>query len=126
MSEPKILELLHTIGMYISAGQLSDLLIKEQEIFHAEKRAVIQAGLASSRWQHLDSTATRVAGKNEHCHVLCNQLSTAYFTQPGKDRMTMVQVLLGGDEPLFRLNELALSLFEQFGLAQKWSKYSRA
>jgi len=122
MSEPKILELLQTIGLYISAGQLSDLLIKEQEIFHVEKRAVVQAGLESSRWQHLDSTATRVAGKNEHCHVLCNQLYTAYFTQPGKDRMTMVRVLLGGDEPLFCLNELALSLLERFGLAQKWSK----
>ena len=29
---------------------------------------------------------------------------------------------MGGDEPLFRLNELALSLLERFGLAQKWSK----
>jgi hypothetical protein len=36
MSEPKILEVLHTVGMSISAGQLSDLLIKDQEPFHAE------------------------------------------------------------------------------------------
>jgi hypothetical protein len=122
MSEPKILELLQTVGLSISAGQLSDLLIKGQETFHEEKRAVVQAGLTSSRWQHLDSTASRVAGKNEHCHVLCNQLYTAYFTQVGKDRLSLVQVLLGGTEPLFRLNELALSLLERFGLAQKWSK----
>lgn len=122
MSEPKILELLQTVGLSISAGQVSDMLIKEQEIFHAEKRAVVQAGLESSLWQHLDSTASRVAGKNEHCHVLCNQLYTAYFTLATKDRVTMVQVLLGGTEPLFRLNELALSLLEQFGLAQKWCK----
>ena len=122
MSEPKILGLLHTVGMRISGGQLSNLLIKEQEIFHAEKRAVVQAGLQSAPWHHLDSTATRVAGKNEQCHVLCNPLYTAYFTQEGKDRMTMVQVLLGGTEPQFRLNELALSLLRQLGLAQKWSK----
>ncbi len=70
MSEPKILELLHTVGMEISAGQLSDFLIKDQEPFHAERAAVVRAGLASSPWQHLDSTGTRVNGKNEHCHVL--------------------------------------------------------
>lgn len=120
MSEPKILELLQTVGMRISTGQLSDFLIKEQEVFHSEKRAVVQAGLSSSRWQHLDSTASRVAGKNEHCHVLCNQLYTAYFTMGSKDRLAMVRVLLGGTEPQFRLNELALDLLSRFGLAQKW------
>src|SRR5436853_6595713 len=65
MSEPKILELLQTVGMSISAGQLSHFLIKDQEQFHAESAAVVQAGLASSPWQHLDSTATRVDGKTE-------------------------------------------------------------
>src|SRR5258708_40333470 len=43
MSEPKILDLLQTIGMSISAGQLSDLLIKDQEPFHAERANVVQA-----------------------------------------------------------------------------------
>jgi hypothetical protein len=122
MSEPKILELLQTIGMSISAGQLSNMLIKEQEIFHAEKRAVIQAGLESSPWHHIDSTATRVAGKNENCHILCNPLYTAYFTLAGKDRITMLQVLLGGTEPVFRLNEQALLLLDQLGVAVKWCK----
>src|SRR5205807_7147775 len=54
MSEPKILELLETVGMHISAGQLSNWLIKDQEQFPAESAAVVQAGLASSPWQHLD------------------------------------------------------------------------
>jgi hypothetical protein len=30
MSEPKLLELLQTVGLQISAGELSDLLIKDQ------------------------------------------------------------------------------------------------
>src|SRR5436190_11555574 len=49
MSEPKILDLLQTVGMSISAGQLSDMLIKDQEQFHAEQAHVLQAGLSSSR-----------------------------------------------------------------------------
>lgn len=122
MSEPKILELFQTIGIHISAGQISQMLIKEQEVFHAEKREIVRAGLESSSWQHLDSTASRVAGKNEHCHVICNELYTAYFTLPGKDRLSLINVLLGGSEPQFRLNELAMDLLGQFGLAQKWRK----
>ena len=120
MSEPKILELLHTVGMSISAGQLSDFLIQDQEQFHAESAAVVRAGLASSPWQHLDSTGTRVNGKNQQCHVLCNPLYTAYCTLATKDRLSLLRVLQGGADPIFRLNELALTLLKQLGVAQKW------
>src|SRR5438270_3497186 len=122
MSEPKILELLQTVGMHISAGQLSDFLIKDQEPFHAESAAVVRAGLASSPWQHLDSTGTRVNGKNQQCHVLCNPFYTAYCTLPAKDRLSLLRVLMGGADPTFRLNELALTLLKQLGVAQKWCK----
>jgi Transposase IS66 family len=120
MSEPKILDLVHTVGMYISAGQLSDFLIQDQEQFHAESAAVVRAGLASSRWQHLDSTGTRVNGKNKQCHVLCNPLYTAYCTLATKDRLSLLRVLMGGADPVFRLNEVALTLLKQLGVAQKW------
>jgi Transposase IS66 family len=120
MSEPKILELLHTVGVHISAGQLSDLLIRDQEQFHAERAAVVQAGLASSAWHHLDSTGTRVNGENQQCHVLCNPLYTAYCTLAAKDRLSLLRVLLGGADPSFRWNEGALNLLQQWGVAQKW------
>src|SRR3989440_2498859 len=122
MSEPKILELLHTVGMQISTGQLSHFLIQGQEQFHTESAAVLRAGLASSPWQHLDSTATRVNGKNEQCHVLCNPFYTAYCTLPAKDRLSLLRVLMGGTDPVFRFNELALKLLKQLGVAQKWCK----
>lgn len=121
MSEPKILDLLQTMGLLISAGQISDLLIKDQESFHAEHAEVVQAGLASSPWQHLDSTGTRVNGHNQHCHVLCNPLYTAYCTTPTKDRLAMLRVLLGGAQPRFRLNAEARRLLTQLGVSQKWS-----
>ncbi len=116
----QILELLHTVGMHMSAGQLSDFLIKDQEQFHSESAAVVRAGLRSSRGPHLDSTGTRVDGKNEQCHVLCNPFYTAYCTLPAKDRLSLLRVLMGGADLAFRLNELALSLLKQLGVAQKW------
>src|SRR5947209_10610328 len=41
MSEPKILELLHAVGMDISAGQISDFLITYEEQLHAESAAAV-------------------------------------------------------------------------------------
>jgi hypothetical protein len=120
MSEPKILGLLQTVGLVISAGQLSTLLIKDQDQFHAESADVLQAGLSSSTFQHLDSTGTTVNGKNEQCHILCNPLYTAYSTLPAKDRMTLLRVLQGGADPLFQMNKLAVELMAEIGVTQKW------
>lgn len=122
MSEPKILDFLRTVGMSISAGQLSDMLIKDQGRFHAESAAVVKAGLASSPWQHLDSTGTRVNGKNEQCHILCNPLYTAYCTLPAKDRLSLLRVLQGGADPVFQVNALALELLPQLGVSEKWCR----
>ncbi len=122
MSEPKILNLLQTVGLSISAGHLSDLLIQDQESFHAERAAVVQAGLASSPWQHLDSTGTGVNGKHEQCHILCSPLYTAYSTLPAKDRMTLLRVLQGGADPVFQMNDLAVDLLVQLGVTEKWCR----
>ncbi|MDQ2886399.1 MAG: hypothetical protein M3Y39_09955 [Chloroflexota bacterium] len=122
MSEPKILDLLQTVGLLISAGQLSDLLIKDLEPFHAECATVVQAGLSSSPWQHLDSTSTTINGQHEQCHILCNPLYTAYCTLPSKDRITLLRVLQGGADPVFQMNPLALELMAQSGVTQKWCR----
>ena len=92
-SEPKIVEFFEHIGVHISSGQVSNLLIKDQDRFHAEKDAVYEAGLRSSPWQHIDETGTRVNGVNQHCHVVCNPLYTAYLTTEKKDRLTVIDVL---------------------------------
>lgn len=105
MTEPKIAEFLSHMGIFISAGQISNLLIKGQEPWHEEKEAVWQAGLASSQWQHIDDTGTRVNGENQHCHIICNPYYSAYFTRPGKDRLTVIQLLQGGDSLDFLLDQ---------------------
>ncbi len=120
MSEPKLLDVLHAAGLSISAGQLSNLLIKDQETFHGESAAMVKAGLSSSPWQHLDRTGTRINGQNQQCHILCNPLSTAYRTLPFKDRITLVRVLLGGADLVFQCNPLALQVLAQLGVSPPW------
>ena len=88
MTEPKIADWLRNLGIVISSGQIWRLLAQGQERLQEEKEAIVEVGLASSPWQQLDDTGTRVEGENQHGHVLCNPLYTAYSTTPGKDRMT--------------------------------------
>jgi hypothetical protein len=117
-SEPKILEFFAHVGIHISAGELSNLVIKDQDDFHAEKDEVYEAGLRSSPWQHTDDTQTRVNGQNQHCHVLCNPVYTAYQTLPNKDRLSVLDVLRHGRERVFRLNHEALGYLENVQLSK--------
>ena len=117
MSEPKVAELLRNVGLQISAGQVSNLLIKDHTGFHEEKAALYQAGLARSPWQHLDDTSTRINGRNGYCHIVCNPLYTAYFTTEGKDRLTVLDVLTNHQPRRFLVNDEALGYLEAFGLS---------
>jgi hypothetical protein len=117
MSEPKVAELLRSVGVQISDGAVSNLLIKDQAAFHAEQDALYQAGLASSPWQHLDDTSTRVNGQNGYCHIVCNPLSTAYVTTAAKDRLTIIDVLTNHRPRRFLVNAEALGYVEAGGLS---------
>ena len=119
VTEPKIADLLANLGVVISSGQISRWLGQGQERLQEEKEAIVEAGLASSPWQQLDDTGTRVEGKNQHCHVLCNPLYTAYSTTARKDRMTVIDVLRNHRERIFRLHEEAYELLRQFGVSPR-------
>ena len=107
MSETKLLELVQSSGIVISAGTLSNLLTEGRAAFSDEARAVLRAGLASTPYQHLDDTSTRVDGDGRYCQILCNAWYTAYQTTPGKDRRTIVGVLRGGRPAAYRYDREA-------------------
>lgn len=121
MTESKIREFLTQFGVSISAGQISNLLIKAQEGWHGEKEAVWRAGLESSDWQHMDDTATRVDGENQHCHIVCNPYYTAYFTRSNKDRLTLIHLLQGTKTIQLLLNQESLDWLDLFNVP-KWAQ----
>ena len=125
MTEPKIGEWFANMGIVISAGQISHFLTQGHEAFHQEKEEIVEAGLNSSPWQHIDDTGTRVDGVNWHCQVICNPLYTAYFTTARKDRLTVIDVLRNQRERVFRLNDEAVVLLHQFGVSERTLKQLR-
>ena len=78
---------------------------------------VYQAGIASSPWQHLDTTITRVEGNNYNCHILTNPLYNFYCTLPQRDRLSALQALRGGAT---RLDKNAAELSRLMGLSKHW------
>jgi hypothetical protein len=114
--QPKILDLLGDAGITLSAGQLSNFLIKNHDGFHKEKDALYEAGLKSTPWHHIDDTSTRVNGQNQYCQILCNPLYTAYFTTPNKSRLTVIHVLRNFGDLTFLLDEEAFGYVDAFKL----------
>ena len=119
MTEGKIHDWLSQIGIQISEGQISNLLIKGHEQFHQEASVSYQASLEACPWQHIDDTGTRVNGDNHYCHLVDSPLATHYRTLPSKSRLSILKVLLNQEALKFRLNAEALQLLEKFKVPYK-------
>jgi hypothetical protein len=115
----KLHALYRSVGIAISTGHVATLLIQEHEPFHAEQTAVWAAGLASSPWQHVDDTSTRVNGQAHYCHIVCNPLFTVFRTLPSKDRLTILDLLRPGHPRAYLLNAEAEQWLAQTPLAAR-------
>ena len=120
MSEPKIREFLENFDVQISSGSLSNILTDTADAFEREVQDLVLAGLGSTGYQQTDDTAARVAGQFWHTHILCNPFSTAYFTRPHKDRLTVLAVLQNQTSLRFRFNAWTRELLERWQTPQKW------
>ena len=113
MSEAKIHQLLTDIGIRISRGHISNILTKDNDVFHDEKKEMVIAGINSSNYQHIDDTGARVAGQNHYFSVLCNPWYTGFFTNPRKDRTTVIKILQQTEEIPYLINQKALSFLTE-------------
>ena len=120
MSESKIIALLDTIGIVISAASVSDILTKGHDIFHTEKEAIVEAALETMPYHQIDDTSTRFAGSNYYCHILCNDLYTSFETTERKDRLTVLKILLNGREIQYSINDLTFVLLDKLNVGRKY------
>jgi hypothetical protein len=119
MSQPKILEFLHSFEVDISGAYIAKLLTEDQGIFHAEKAELYRAALGCGAYQQIDDTSARVNGENHYTQILCNEWYTVYFTTAHKDRLTILDVLRDFAPRQFMVNGETLSLLEHFRVSKK-------
>ena len=119
ITQPALYRLLNSVGIVMSKATISRIITDNISIFHEEKQSIINAGLQSTDFQHIDDTGARVKGEHHYTHVLCNPFYTAYFTRPSKDRLTILKVL-AGDALDFYVNDSSLLLMQELGLPSKY------
>jgi methylthioribose-1-phosphate isomerase len=88
------------LSLGISKGQIIALLNQDNAAFHAEKDAVLEAGLATARW--VTDTGAR--------HARTNQTTIGDFawfaTRPSKSRLNFLELLRAG-RPDYVINAAA-------------------
>lgn len=121
VTQPQLLELLWDIGVSISAGQLSNLLTKGHDAFHAEKDELLATGIRCSRYLQTDDTGARHKGQNGYCTVIVNDLFTWFGSTGSKSRENFLS-LLHRPWKVYVLNQDALNYLKQHNFSKKWRK----
>lgn len=93
---PLLRQQLQDFGLLISAGQISNLLTKGYDTFHAEKAAIKQAGLATARWITVDDTGARHQGINGYTTQIGDDRFTSFDTVSSKSRLMFLMTLRAG------------------------------
>ena len=112
VTQPLLLEGLHEWGIDISSGQINRLLIENKDAFHAEKDALLSAGLAVSDYIHVDDTGARHKGRNGYCTHIGNAFFAWFGSTQSKSRINFLELLRAGAVD-YVLNEDALDYLEQ-------------
>ena len=119
VTQPLLLDWLHSHGCPISEGKLNDLLIHGHEQFHQEREDILETGVACSRMLLIDDTGARHDGKNGYCTVIGNNAFTVFASTPSKSRVNFL-TLLQGKRRSHVLNSVAVSYMKQVKMADKW------
>jgi hypothetical protein len=121
VTQPLLLGQLREWGVDISAGQLSAIITEVDEHFHAEKEALLQAGLELSSYIHVDDTTARHQGHNGYCTHIGNERFAYFASTDSKSRINFLELLRAG-RGHYVLNDDALA----YMLAQNLPAAARA
>jgi Transposase IS66 family len=105
------------ISMRISKGQIITIPMAKKDVFHAEKDAILEAGLETARWVTVDDTAARHGGRDEFTTHIGNDRFAWFATRPSKSRLNFLDLLRAGD-PDYVINAAALAYLIEHGVPE--------
>src|SRR3954463_1692001 len=111
----RLLAQLKGLGVRISKGQIVTLLTANKDAFHAEKDALLEAGLASAAWVTVDDPSARHAGANEYTTHIGNYRFAWFATRASKSRLNFLDLLRAG-HPDYVINATALAYLVEHGV----------
>jgi len=117
VTQPLLLEQLREWGVDLSAGQLSAIITRGKEDFHAEKEDLLRVGLELSGYVHVDDTGARHQGKNGYCTHIGNEGFAYFASTDSKSRVNFLELLRAGRDD-YVLNDDALAYMKAQKLPQ--------
>lgn len=113
VTRPQLFEQLLGFGVEISTGELDNLLIIDKEVFHEEKAAVFEAGIAHSDHLNTDDTGARHDGKNGVCTHIGSPLFCYFQSTFSKSRANFLEILRGRHTDYILSEDALLYAFDQ-------------
>jgi hypothetical protein len=104
VTAPLLLEHLHDMGIFISSGQLSAILMQRRKEFHEEKNELLNAGIKALKQIQVDDTGGRHKGQNCYSTMISNKLFAYVETTESKSRENFLR-LLHGKNPKYLIND---------------------
>lgn len=111
VTEALLLKQLKEVGIFISAGQLNNILIRGKESFHQEKAELLSAGIKATGQVKVDDTGARHQGHNGYSTIIGNEYFTYIVSTASKSRINFLQILHGGN-PRYVVNGDAADYIE--------------
>jgi len=113
VTRPQLLEQLLGYGIEISSGELDNILIVDKDVFHNEKAAVFEAGIAYSDQLNTDDTGARHNGKNGVCTHIGSPLFCYFESTFSKSRINFLEILRGRHSDYILSEDALLYAFDQ-------------
>ena len=82
----------------ISSGSISNILLNDGELFIPDRDYLREQALRFFAVQYFDDTGGIVERKNWHTHILNNPYYAIYDSREKKDRLTLIDVLMGREK----------------------------
>ena len=118
VTQGRLLEQLHELGIDISAGQLSNILLQGHDDLHAEKDELLPTARQVSSHMHCDDTSARHQGQSAVCTHIGNELFASFSTTDSKSRLNFLRLLCQPEEE-YRLCEEARECLKFLGASGK-------
>ena len=113
----RLLAQLRALGVRIAKGQLVALPTARKDAFHAEKDAILEAGLATARWVTVDDTGARHAGRDETTTHIGDDRFAWFATRPSRSRLGFLELLRAG-HPEYVINAAAAAYMLERGVPE--------
>jgi hypothetical protein len=114
---PRLVALLHMIGLTVSERQVVRVLNEGKDIFINEAQEVLRAAFRkAATWFSVDDTGARHKGKNGFCTQMGNHLFTFFATTFSKSRLNFLGLLRAGYMD-YALNDAAFAYMRKRNLS---------